>query len=275
MKNQNTLAFLSMAIAATFMTGFDLEKRALAEEQQPDYTFAETLEEQEAQLKKNPPMPRLDESREKMAGGPAPPRKILDITSEADVRDIDLLAGLDPDYPPVARVVKLYRAGKIGDAKRALCDHFRNRTIGWPYFTRDDVKRFPRHAYFPGNVYPGGPTLLGRATMMLDNRLHDNWNAGTPPARPTAVPEPTWGVPLALVVAVRCRRRPGGGRRPACAGVASQSAVIVRGDMRQDRQDYGPVGLTVTILMPLTVPSNGRSVSSRFQCMSAAFDSTT
>ena len=179
MKNQHAIVFLSMAIAAAFMPRFDLERRSLADEKQPYRTFAETLKEQEAELAKNPPMPRLDESREKTAGKPDPPRKILDILSEADVRDIDLLAGLDPDYPPVAGVVKLYRAGKIGDAKRALCNHFRNRTIGWPYFTREDVKRFPRHAHFPGNVYPGGPTLLGRATMMLDNRLHDNWNAGT------------------------------------------------------------------------------------------------
>lgn len=113
------------------------------------------------------------------AGEPGKARSIGEIASETDVRDVDLLAGLDPDYRPVAGVVDLYRAGKIDEATRALCEYFRHREIGWAYFTREDVKRFPRHAYFPGNVYPGGPTLLQRATEMLDNRLHDNWNAGT------------------------------------------------------------------------------------------------
>ena len=110
---------------------------------------------------------------------PDRPRRIAEIPSEAEVRDVDLLAGLDPEYEPVGHVVRLYRAGEIDRARGALCDYFRHRPVGWPYFSRDDVKHFPRHAYFPGNVYPGGPTLLERATAMLDNRLHDNWNAGT------------------------------------------------------------------------------------------------
>jgi len=70
---------LSMLLGATvsilLITGLCPEKRALAEQKQPDYTsrvpkftFADTLEQQEAQLRTNPLMERFVRSRRELAG---------------------------------------------------------------------------------------------------------------------------------------------------------------------------------------------------------------
>ena len=70
MKKDNVLVFLSLVL----VIGFDMTKRTAAAEKPPDYTsrvpkytFADTLEEQEAQLKTNPLMQRLIASRRKLA----------------------------------------------------------------------------------------------------------------------------------------------------------------------------------------------------------------
>ena len=80
MRKDRVPAFLSMAIAAICLTGFGSPQRSRAAENQPDrtsrvpkYTFADTLDEQEAELKANPLMQRLIESRKKMAGDPHRP----------------------------------------------------------------------------------------------------------------------------------------------------------------------------------------------------------
>ena len=71
--------FLSMVLAGVVMVGF-AASRVAAEDKKPDftslvpkYTFADTLKEQEAQLKTNPLMLRLIECRKKMAGDPYRP----------------------------------------------------------------------------------------------------------------------------------------------------------------------------------------------------------
>ncbi len=80
MRKQKVLAFLSVATAIACMTGFGLVKRSLAQKKQPDrtsrvpkYTFGDTLEKQEEQLKTNPLMLRFAKSRKKMAGDPHRP----------------------------------------------------------------------------------------------------------------------------------------------------------------------------------------------------------
>jgi len=66
---------LGVAMAMVLTSGFGREQSALAEKKQPDFTsrvpkftFGDTLEEQEAQLKTNPMLKRFAESRKKMAG---------------------------------------------------------------------------------------------------------------------------------------------------------------------------------------------------------------
>ncbi len=80
MKRENVIMLVSVAIAIVLTAGWGLEKRSLAEQKQPDYTsrvpkytFADTLAEQEAQLKTNPLMLRFVESRKKLAGDPHRP----------------------------------------------------------------------------------------------------------------------------------------------------------------------------------------------------------
>jgi len=73
--------FLSAAIGTTMLVaGLGLENRVLAQEKQadytsrvPQYTFGDTLEEQETELKTNPMVLRFHESRKKMAGDPYRP----------------------------------------------------------------------------------------------------------------------------------------------------------------------------------------------------------
>ena len=80
MRRKRVRLFAIVAIATIVMAGFVLEKRAMAEQKQrdytsrvPKYTFADTLQEQEAQLKTNPLMQRLIASRKTMAGDPYRP----------------------------------------------------------------------------------------------------------------------------------------------------------------------------------------------------------
>ena len=80
MRRQRVRVFASVAIATIVMAGFALEKRSMAEQKirdytsrVPKYTFADTLEAQEAQLKTNPLMQRLIASRKTMAGDPYRP----------------------------------------------------------------------------------------------------------------------------------------------------------------------------------------------------------
>ena len=75
MGHQTLSMLLTAAVSTIFITGFAPGKRALADQKQPDYTsrvpkftFADTLEEQEAQLRTNPLMERFVRSRRKMAG---------------------------------------------------------------------------------------------------------------------------------------------------------------------------------------------------------------
>jgi len=81
MRNEKLLALIGISMGIALLTGFALANRAAAQpKKQPDftskvpsYTFAETLEEQEAQLKTNPLLLRMIESRKKMAGDPHRP----------------------------------------------------------------------------------------------------------------------------------------------------------------------------------------------------------
>lgn len=80
MRNLRKIRFLSIMLMALLLAGFGLEKKGFAQEEQKDYTskvpqykFAETLKEQEAQLKTNPLLLRFYESRKKMAGDPHRP----------------------------------------------------------------------------------------------------------------------------------------------------------------------------------------------------------
>ncbi len=80
MRRQRVRLFASVAIAIMVLAGFGLEKRSMAGQKQrdytsrvPKYTFADTLQEQEAQLKTNPLMQRLIASRKSMAGDPYRP----------------------------------------------------------------------------------------------------------------------------------------------------------------------------------------------------------
>jgi len=80
MRSKRVLVFVSVAIAITFLTGPGWGERAMAEQKPPDYTsrvpkhtFADTLQEQEAQLKTNPLMQRLIASRKTMADDPHRP----------------------------------------------------------------------------------------------------------------------------------------------------------------------------------------------------------
>jgi beta-fructofuranosidase len=80
MKKCRSLVFLAVTIATVWLTGLVMEQRAFAEERQPDYTsrvpkftFADTLAEQEAQLKTNPLILRFAASRKKMADDPHRP----------------------------------------------------------------------------------------------------------------------------------------------------------------------------------------------------------
>ena len=77
MKKCRSLVFLSVTMATALMAGFGLEQGTFAQENQPDYTsrvptftFADTLAQQEAQLKTNPLLLRFAESRKKMADDP-------------------------------------------------------------------------------------------------------------------------------------------------------------------------------------------------------------
>ena len=80
MKNGPMLVVSCLAIATMCTIVLGGEKRSKLEKNQPDYTsrvpkytFADTLEEQEAQLKTNPMIQRFIQSREKMAGDPYRP----------------------------------------------------------------------------------------------------------------------------------------------------------------------------------------------------------
>jgi len=80
MRRKRVCLFASVTIATIVMAGFALEKRSMAGQKQrdytsrvPKYTFADTLQAQEAQLKTNPLMQRLIASRKTMAGDPYRP----------------------------------------------------------------------------------------------------------------------------------------------------------------------------------------------------------
>ncbi|NQT11197.1 MAG: fructan beta-fructosidase, partial [Planctomycetes bacterium] len=69
-----------MAVATLFVVGLAPGRQSPAQEKVPDYTsrvpqftFADTLEEQEAQLETNPLLKRMIESRKKQAGEPHRP----------------------------------------------------------------------------------------------------------------------------------------------------------------------------------------------------------
>jgi beta-fructofuranosidase len=80
MKGDHSLLLAGMAIATMFMPSAALEERSSGAEKRPDFasrvpkfTFADTLQEQETQLKTNPLMKRFAQSREKMAADPYRP----------------------------------------------------------------------------------------------------------------------------------------------------------------------------------------------------------
>jgi len=80
MRQQMRLPTLAVAAAAILTAGLALQRQSSAAEgprdntsRVPSYTFAETLEEQEAQLKTNPLLLRMIESRRKMADDPHRP----------------------------------------------------------------------------------------------------------------------------------------------------------------------------------------------------------
>jgi len=80
MRKENAPVVLIALTAAAFAFGLGAGRRASAQDGKPDYTskvpqytFADTLEEQEAQLKTNPLLLRMIESRRKQAGEPHRP----------------------------------------------------------------------------------------------------------------------------------------------------------------------------------------------------------
>jgi len=80
MRNEKLRMYLGMATAVIVMAGFGCVQMVLAEDTQPDYTskaprfkFANTLEEQESQLKNNWLLKRFRESRKKKAEDPHRP----------------------------------------------------------------------------------------------------------------------------------------------------------------------------------------------------------
>jgi len=90
---------LSLAIATAFLVGLGPDKWSLAEEKSPveekepdytsrvpKYTFADTLKEQEAQLKTNPLLQRMAASRKRQAGDAFRPLYHY-ISAEADLND--------------------------------------------------------------------------------------------------------------------------------------------------------------------------------------------
>ena len=75
MRKEKSLLFTSSVAALALLSSLFVEQRVSAQETQPDYTsrvekfkFANTLEEQESQLKTNPLLLRFARSRKKMAG---------------------------------------------------------------------------------------------------------------------------------------------------------------------------------------------------------------
>ena len=80
MRNKRLRSLSCMTAAVVLITGVGVEKQALGQKKQadytsrvPQYTFADTLEEQEAQLKTNPLLRRFNESRQKQANEPHRP----------------------------------------------------------------------------------------------------------------------------------------------------------------------------------------------------------
>jgi beta-fructofuranosidase len=80
MRNENTRLLVSIMSATLLLCGVGIPARSTALAQPPDYTskvpkyiFADTLEEQEAQLKTNPLLLRMMESRKAMVGDPHRP----------------------------------------------------------------------------------------------------------------------------------------------------------------------------------------------------------
>src|SRR3990172_8492542 len=80
MRSQSIPTYLSLAIATALLVAISAENGSSAEQEQPgftsrvpQYTFADTLEEQESQLKSNPLVLRFAESRRKMAADPHRP----------------------------------------------------------------------------------------------------------------------------------------------------------------------------------------------------------
>ena len=75
MRKEKALMFKRLTAALVLMSSSFMEPRASAQETQTDYTsrvpkfkFADTLEEQEEQLKTNPLVLRFARSRKKMSG---------------------------------------------------------------------------------------------------------------------------------------------------------------------------------------------------------------
>ncbi len=81
MRKKNVVMISRLAVVVALVLGFGLGNEAIAQKKQsgdytsklPKYTFADTLEEQEAQLKTNPLLLRFHESRKKMDDDPHRP----------------------------------------------------------------------------------------------------------------------------------------------------------------------------------------------------------
>jgi len=93
MMRKNLLLFSSLVIVTMLLVGLGSERRSFAEEEKPDYTsraprytFADTLQEQEAQLKANPLLLRMAASRKRQAGDAFRPIYHY-VSAEGDLND--------------------------------------------------------------------------------------------------------------------------------------------------------------------------------------------
>ncbi|MBC8869763.1 MAG: heparinase II/III family protein [Planctomycetes bacterium] len=111
------------------------------------------------------------------APSPAKPRKALEIPVATAVTDADLFGGLNPEYEPVQPIRQLHAAGKLAEAKRALCNHFRRRSR--PTWLFDHRGKPAGFAYLQSGWDRVGPSVRQRGDALLENRLHDDWYPGS------------------------------------------------------------------------------------------------
>ncbi len=107
----------------------------------------------------------------------AEPRKAIEIPVATAVTDADLFGALSPEYEPVRPIRELYAAGKLAEAKRALCEHFRRRSR--PTWLFDHRGKPGDFTFLQRGWDRVGPSVRQRGDALLENRLHDDWYPGS------------------------------------------------------------------------------------------------